>query len=275
MKISLVKKIMEDKKIKTGLALGGGATKSLAVFALIDEIEKCEVSFDYISGTSAGAIIGAHYALFGEIQTLKEEILAFSPKEWLEFADISFRKTRSLIKGVAYRKYLEKKFKKVTFADIKTPLIVTATNLQTGLVEYLDKGLIVDALIASSAVPGVFPPHVIGENIYVDGGVLDNLPYEILFQQKMDRVIALNLGCIEDKTEFQNSFHIVQRSLELMIDNAFKHANTEDENLFVFDVKFKKSFKSSWSVRDLNKKHEEGLTTFQNRETEFKAWLET
>jgi len=266
---------MKNKKQKTGLALSGGATMAMAIFPIIEELEKLNIPINYISGTSAGAIIGAHYSLYGETRSLAKELLNFSKKEWMAFVDLTLANTKSLIKAKKYKEYLFKKFGDKTFEDLNIPLVVVATNLETGKVEYITKGKIVDALIASSAYPGIFPPYKVNNKILVDGGVLDNFPYNILYKKKMDRVVGINLSKASDgKREFTNIFSVLQRSMDLMIDNSFKNIYSEDQKLFVFDVGFKKGLNSSWSMRDLDKKYEAGLKTFDKRKKEFAEWNE-
>ena len=261
-----------DKKI--GLALGGGSTKAFATFAVVEGLLEEGIVIDAVSGTSAGAIIGAHYALFGEVKTLREELESFSKKDWFKFADFTFGRTKSMIKAKKYRKYLHDKFGDNTFDDTKVPLIVTASNIVSGKVEYITEGKIVDAIIASSAYPGIFPPFQRGEDLLVDGGVLNNLPYGILFKKKMDKVIGINLGIIGgDKGDYKTSISVLSRALDLMMDNAFRRIYTENDELFVFDVKFKRGFTSTWNVSNLAKKYDVGKTEFEVRKEDFLKWL--
>lgn len=263
------------KKNVIGLTLSGGATKAFATFAVIEELQKNNVPIDLVSGSSAGAIIGAHFALFGEVTSLRSELASFDKKKWLSFADFTLLRTKSLIEGKEYRKYLEKKFGNKTFKDTKVPLFVTATNIISGKVEYINTGKIVDALIASSAYPGVFPPFQKGNDIFVDGGVLNNLPYEILFKKGADKVIAVNLDVIAgNHTAFNTSAAIVARSIDLMIDNAFQRkVYDENKNFFVFDLKFKRGFASTWNIADLPKKYMIGKNKFKARKKDFLKWL--
>lgn len=263
------------KKQKIGLALSGGATKGCAHFSIIEQLEKEKIKISYVSGTSVGAIIGAYYALYGEIEGLKEDILNFSKKDWFDLADFSMTNTKSLIKAQKYKKYLKSKFGNKTFKDTKIKLVIAATNLKTGKIEYISQGKIVDAIMASSAFPGVFPPIKQGDKIYADGGILDNLPYEILFKRKMSKVIGVNLGVAQkhEKNNFNSIFSIIGRSMDLMIDNAFKKINYEDNTLFIFEPKFKKGFNSMWDISNLNNKYEVGLKEFKRRKKDFLEWI--
>lgn len=264
----------KEKSEKIGLALSGGASKGMAIFAIIEQLEKEKIKIDMISGTSVGAIIGAYFALYGEIDTLKNEILSFSKKNWFNLVDISIKFRKSLIKGEKIKKYLKSKFGDKTFKDAKIPLVIVATNLKTGEPEYIQEGKIVDALMASSAYPGVLPPYKISRNIYVDGGILDNLPYNILFEREMDKIISINLGILEkNKPKFNSMFSIITRSIDLMISNALKKINNGRENLFIFEPKFKKGFNSTWDISKLKQKYEVGVEEYNQRRNDFLEWL--
>lgn len=262
-------------KNRLGLALGGGATKGMAVFGIIEEFEKHDIEFDVIAGTSVGAIIGAFYALHGEVTSLKENLLGFEKKDWNSFADFSLMSTKSLIKAEKYREFLKNLFGDKSFEETKIPLIVTATNLNTGKPEYIQKGKILDAVLASSSYPGIFPPHEINGDLFVDGGVLNNLPFDVLLNKQAERVIAINLGLSdsERKNKFNNLFQIISRSMDLMIENAFKQINHQDANLFIFEPKFKKGFNSSWDIDNLQEKYELGVEEFAKRKKDFFGWL--
>ena len=82
-----MKKIEVGSK-KIGLALGGGAMRGAAIFGVMEELEKSGLEFSHVAGTSAGAIIGAFYALHGETWSFKEELKAFTKKDWLKLVEI-------------------------------------------------------------------------------------------------------------------------------------------------------------------------------------------
>lgn len=260
-------------KKSVGLTLGGGGIKAFASFAVVEGLMDSGVSFDSISGASAGAVIGAYLALFGEVESFRKELEGFTKGDWIRFADFAITNRQSLIKAERYKEYLEEKFGDATFQDLKVPLFVAATNLVSGKIEYIHKGRIVDALMASSAYPGVFPPVQRGNDVLVDGGVLDNLPYEILFKKGFDKVVAVNLSVAGgDNSELKTSMAIVSRSIELMMDNVFHRIYEEDERLFVFDLEFKGRFASLWNIVDISRNYVFGEKAFRKRKEELLEW---
>ena len=90
---------------------------------------------------------------------------------------LTFKKI-GLVDSGKYTKFFQKYFKYPTFEDLRIPLSVAATNLLTGKVKYFSEGELIQPLIASSALPPYFSPVKIGDGLYSDGGLLDNLPIE-------------------------------------------------------------------------------------------------
>lgn len=264
------------KKKKIGLALSGGATKGMATLAIVKQLQKENIAFDIISGTSAGAIVGAYLAFYGEVKTLADEILGFSTIDWFNLADFSLTNTVSLLKAKKYQDFLNKKFGDKEFSDSPVPLIITATNLNTGTVKYFQEGKIVNALLASTAYPGLFPPHVINGQSYNDGGILDNLPHEILIEEGAHKIIAVNLNRSNDTPEkkLNNVFSVVSRSMELMINNALDNINIQNKNLFVLSPDFGKNHNSLWNMNDLKEKYDIGTKTFADNKTAFVKWYQ-
>jgi NTE family protein len=89
-----------------------------------------------------------------------------------------------------------------TFADARVPLALVAVDINAGREVILNDGPLVEAVLATTAVPGIFPPLVKGEQLLVDGGVLNNLPVDVAYTLGAERVIAVDLGMIADYTTF-------------------------------------------------------------------------
>jgi NTE family protein len=81
-----------------------------------------------------------------------------------------------------------------TFEEIKTPLLIGATNVESGKDHWFTSGEIIPALMASSATPGIFPPVTIGNEVFIDGGVSENLPLFQLAMQGCGVIYAVNAG---------------------------------------------------------------------------------
>ncbi len=258
-----------------GLALSGGATKGMATLAILEQLlQSSAPPIGAVAGTSVGAIVGAYFALHGEVTTLRERVLGISLRDWLRLADVTLRPTRSMVAAKGYATLLRDIFGDATFADTSIPLAITTTNLHRGQSQTLTTGSLVDALLASTAFPGVLPPVQRDGDLFVDGGVLQNLPIPAVESLGAERIIAINLeGARERSTDtFGNVLSVVGRVIELMIDNAFHRLYAESDQLFVFDAQFPPTMTSLWNVRDLPQKYDRGLATWHDRATDFQQW---
>jgi len=157
-----------------GLTLSGGGMRGIAHIAVLKALEEYNLKPQIISGTSAGSIIAAFYSL------------GKSPDEMMEIVKQTTFFSRSYLKlsknGIFSSKFIMKlltdHFPEDDFKVLKIPVYVAATDLTHGIIDFFSEGEIFAPLLASSSVPFVFPPVRIGEKVYVDGGVLDNLPIE-------------------------------------------------------------------------------------------------
>jgi NTE family protein len=172
--------------IKKCFVLSGGGCRGFAHLGVVKALQEHNIYPSAISGTSAGAIAGAFIAN------------GFTPDEVMEmfynkfklnpFALHGFRLGLISIKTI--RDFLQKNLRVTRFEELSMPFYVTATNFIDGSQTVFTKGNIVDAVIASSSIPVVFPALLIDGVPYVDGGVSNNLPVEPFADNKTE-VIAV------------------------------------------------------------------------------------
>ncbi len=161
-----------------GLALGGGGAKGYAHIGVLHEMHARGLRPAAIAGTSVGAMVGALLAAGYEPAEIERRFRAVPPDE-------AFRREHdaapSFLGLAGLRRMLEDALgPQRTFADLPVPFAVTAVDLHTGRLVYLRRGPVVPAVLASAAVPGIFPPVPWGEgHLLVDGGVLDNVPVRL------------------------------------------------------------------------------------------------
>lgn len=167
---------MNDKKYRIGFVLSGGGARGFAHLGFLQALNEAGFYPDVIAGTSAGAIAGALYAD------------GYSPAEILDFTNTGSRldfmrpalPRESLLQNSGIIKLLRTWLKAKTFSELKIPLYVAATDINNARVVYFSDGDLLEAVIASSSIPVLFPPVQIGGFNYVDGGVLDNLPVKAI-----------------------------------------------------------------------------------------------
>lgn len=182
---------MAKKKIKIGLALGGGAYRGFAHIGVLEELTKVGVPIDIISGSSIGSLVAAYYALNGTVEGLADKMLKISQTSLIKLLDFSVH--HGLLNQKKVTKTIANIIDKQVFADAKIPLFIAATNLNNGQVKTLNKGSLVSAIWASCAMPVIFKPYKQLDAFLADGALSEPVPIEPLRQAGADIVIAVNL----------------------------------------------------------------------------------
>ncbi len=176
--------------MKIGLALGGGGARGAAHIGVLMELERLGIRPSLISGTSIGGVVGALYAAGKSIA----EITAL-------FQQINISKFYTLpgnapgiTKSTKIEQFLEDVLGRPTFADLNLPLSVVTTDLVTRKEVILDEGDVITAVLATIAIPILFPPVEIGSHVLADGGILNNTPFSIARARGATYVIAVDLS---------------------------------------------------------------------------------
>src|SRR5512145_2257523 len=209
---------------KIGLVLSGGGARGIAHIGVLKVLEELRVPVDYVVGTSMGSIVAGSYALGISPQEMEKKVLA---ADWDRvLADAPPRADRSirskvleragiysveagvsregllLPQGVIAGQNLELFLGELTrgtmdvgsFDALPIPFRAVATDIETGEAVVHWRGDIVAAMRSSMSVPGVFSPVEIDERLLVDGGLVRNLPVDVVRAMGADVVIAVNLG---------------------------------------------------------------------------------
>lgn len=155
------------------LALGGGGAKGNAHIGVIRRLEKEGFRIKGIAGTSFGGLVAAYYASGYSPDQIEE---MFSLLDQALLYGHAPGEAPSLLGLAGVTNLLEGSLSGRTFADLKLPCILTAVDLKSGNEVLFSSGPLVDAILASIAMPGIFPARYIGDQELVDGGVLDPVP---------------------------------------------------------------------------------------------------
>ena len=224
----------KKRKLKVGLALGSGGLWGLAHIGVLKVLEENNISIDYIAGSSMGAIIGALYSLNPNVKELEERAFSLTKKDLTKLIDLNIPKV-SLIKGDKVRSFLKNLIGNRTFLDTKIPLAIVTTDLKTGKEVVIKEGKLINAIMASISIPGVFPPIKSQEGLLVDGGLINPTPVNIAREMGSDVVIGVDLT-MKSKTELKNPniFQILMRSYEILRTQSTKfNIDENDENLLI------------------------------------------
>jgi NTE family protein len=174
---------------RIALALGGGAARGFAHIGVIQVLEENGIKPDLVVGTSAGSLVAALYASGkggAELQTLADAM------DETAFADWSFP-GRGLLRGEALAKFVREHTAGKQIEQMRLPLGIVATDLDSGQPILFQRGDPGVAVRASSAVPAVFQPVKIGTREYVDGGLVSPVPVRFAQQMGAEVVIGVDI----------------------------------------------------------------------------------
>jgi len=176
-----------------GLVLGVGVGYGFCHIGVLKVIEDEKIPIDIIAGSSIGSLIASLWAIGKSSQEILEITREFrEPKHIWGLIDFTFPRF-GFIKGNKLRRFLKKHLGDKTFYDVKLPLKIIASDVRRKEPRILDKGLLVDAIMASCSMPGVFAPFKFKEEVLFDGGVTNPLPTESLMQIGVKKIIAVNV----------------------------------------------------------------------------------
>jgi len=196
---------------KLGLVLSGGGMSCAAQIGVLKVFEEEGISPSIISGTSGGAIVGA---LLANNIACKEMLKVFKKVNLFSFYHFA-RKKAGLFDIESYN-LLEPYFPADSFEALNIPLIINTTQLQKGETVYFSKGKLIKKIFASAAFPGLFAPVKIGNHLHADGGILENLPSNII-RKKCRKLIAINVNATPElpSARMSSSLEVMSRALRL------------------------------------------------------------
>lgn len=195
-----------------GLALSGGGARGFAHVGAYKALTEAGIYPDIISGTSAGAIIGA---MIADGHTADEIMDFFKERKLRDLAHPAMTRT-----GFMNLNGLERRLTDFLHAhhleSLKTPLVITATDINLGIPVHWKSGELMPRVLASSCVPIVFSPVLIDEHQHVDGGVFMNLPVRPI-RKDCDIVIGVHIDPVEPKAHVKNMMQLAERTFHMSI----------------------------------------------------------
>ncbi len=229
--------MMGKNSLKIGLALGGGGSRSLAHLGVIKVFEEEKIPISLIVGCSMGAIVGGAYALSPDIYAVERKMLDFLKRKELFNLELFTAKSvykgkyktiekilnfvkefylwnlrlreKSLFNIAGISNLINELIGERTFQEGKIPFAAVATDLNKGEEIIINQGSVNKALIASSALPGIFPPLELNGRILVDGGVVSQVPVEATFKLGANMVIAVDVERGLSQKEFTHGIDIL------------------------------------------------------------------
>ena len=178
------------RRLKLGVALGGGFARGLAHIGVLKALEEAAIPVDYIAGTSVGAIIGACYCSGMSAAELEEVARAARFKHFARWTLSRY----GFCSNDRMTQFCARVLRVTQFEDLKIPLAVTATDFQTGEAAVFAKGPLVAPIRASCAYPGMFHPVQIDGRSYIDGMLAYSVPTTPLRTMGAERVLGIYLS---------------------------------------------------------------------------------
>jgi len=183
-------KVIKRKGLKVGIAFGGGGTRGIGHIGVIKAFEELGISADFVSGTSAGSMVGALYCAGYSSSQMMEIIKKLRVKDIKNSKFIWKPSSSENIEQV-----LNKIFgKDLVFSELEIPLSVVAVNVKDGEEVHITSGSVARASAGSCAVPGIFTPIVYNDMHLVDGGLRNTVPADVVRHMGADIVFAIEVN---------------------------------------------------------------------------------
>ena len=216
------------KPPRIGLALGGGAARGFAHIGVIQVLEEAGIRPDLVVGTSAGSLVAALYAAGRsgtELGALAQSMDEGAITDWA-FPG------RGLIRGEALARYVREQTGQRPIEQMKLPLGIVATDLDSGAPILFQRGDTGAAVRASSAVPAVFQPVKIGAREYVDGGLVSPVPVRFARQMGAELVLAVDISTPPDGAATGDPFKMLLQTFSIM-GKSINHFELRDADVVV------------------------------------------
>jgi NTE family protein len=220
------------KKIKIGLALGGGAARGFAHIGVIKALEAQGIYPEIVVGTSAGSVVGALYAAGNSGFALQKTAMDMDEATISDWAMPLFGKSSGVLKGEALQNYVNKAVKNVPMEKLKLQFGAVATDLNSGQPILFQRGNTGQAVRASSSVPSVFQPVRIGERSYVDGGLVAPVPVRFVREMGADFIIAVNISTQTDAQVAVSSLEVLLQTFSIM-GQRLNHYELKDADVVI------------------------------------------
>ena len=248
-----------NKKPKIGLVLSGGGAKGIAHIGVLRELEKLGIKPDFIVGTSFGALVAGFYAI-GYSPDQMEKII--TSRDWDYLINDEIRRKNVLIgqgdknknniftlpldgvkPGMSSGLYMGQNIltffdiicreynHKLNFDSLLIPFRCIGTNIETGEEKVFTEGYLPRVMRASMSIPSVFTPFEIDGELYVDGGLVNNFPTDVVKEMGADIIIGVDVGAVlYKKDEIKSILQILDQS------SSFYNARITKKNKKLCDV---------------------------------------
>jgi NTE family protein len=212
--------------------LGGGGHMGAHEVGMIRALLERDVRPDLVVGTSVGALNGAAVAARPELEMVDVlESVWLNLDEDRVFGDSLFARTANLVKSRTHlhsnrplRQLLERMLPASAFEDLQVPFQCVAANIERAAEHWFSAGPLVEAILASCAVPGILPPVELNGEHFIDGGVVNSIPIERAVDLGANEIYVLHVGRIERPlSPPKNPWQVAMVAFEIARRHRFAH----------------------------------------------------
>lgn len=284
--------------MKLGLSLSGGGIKGVSHIGAIKALEEARIKFDYISGTSSGSIVATLYACGYNTDEIYEIFKKYAKS--IKYVDL--RNVKKLIKnlikgkgfeidglnsGITIKNLINEMCGKKginNIKQIKMPLLIPAVNISNEKlyvfsnnivkkygeeVEYINDVNIGSAVQASCSYPGIFSPCRIGNDLLVDGGIAENLPWRETKRAGADKVLSIVFTEDKPKSCCKNIYEVLNKSFSILCHELYKYEWDGADYL----LKIKEPSVGLLETSKMDKMYQNGYNQTKNKIPEIKKRL--
>lgn len=214
-------------KYKIGLVLSGGGTRGFAHLGVISALYEKGIRPDIISGASVGSIVGAFIA---SGKSPEEIFSIFKKGRFFKYTKLQFP-VDGLLRLDGLKEIIKKEIPVKNIEDLGIPFFISISNLNKGVAEYKNSGPLAETVLASSSIPALFSPVKLNGDLYVDGGLMDNIPTEPI-KNLCDRLIISNISPVNPTNKLKNLIQITYRTFYMSV-NAYKKEINKANTIFI------------------------------------------
>ncbi len=247
------------KKTKTlGIVLGSGGSRGMAHVGFLQALEEEGIKPNFVSGCSIGAVIGALYTAGKTPEYMHKEILKLAPLDIVQ----PTLKLSALFGTGRMKQTLKKHLGDIQFSDLKIPFSCVATDLKSKQLVTFNEGSVIDAVVASASIPGLFKPTVINNMVLVDGGVIERLPVNAIKRFNPDVIVVVDVlngsDRLKNNTSTPNAIKIVIATTDVMDDVITEYKIKEYSKVVDLWVKPNLGSVSPYTFKNLENNYSEG-----------------
>lgn len=206
----------QRERATVGVALGGGAARGAAHIGVLRALQEHGTKPDYITGTSIGALVGGLYAYGVDLDDLRNAAMGL---RWVDMAAATLSRY-GLLSNAEVGKLVQRFVGDKRLEDAPIPFAALATDIHSGEPVVIKEGRLIDAIVASTSIPGIFVPAELNGRMLVDGGLVENVPLSPLKAMGAEVLLAVDINGGRRYNKPQNVIDVILNAMDIAIDTT-------------------------------------------------------